>query len=252
MNHKKYFLPLVIIGLYFQPIIFHSQNLQSDYEYYNLFDSVVGVGNTAIYNGIEYEKKYRTFRESHEFYVTSEFVKGNVVYDSQPFYNMEMKYDVLDDDVIVQLPNHYNNIVIRLIKDKVSSFYISGDQFVRIENLKNNTDNNLDSGFYQLLYQSKNLTLYKKHKKNRIKKTDKEYVYYVFKDFNDYYLYDNNNYKKIKYKNDIIKMFPKLKKDINLFFKNNNSIYNSNYELFFEKLTKHMDSLIGSHKLFNE
>lgn len=252
MKNKKYFLPIVIISLYFQPIIFYSQNLQSDSEYYNLFDFIVGVGNTAIYNGIEYEKKYRTFRESHEFYVTSEFVKGNVVYDSQPFYNIEMKYDVFDDDLIVKLPNHYKNTVIRLIKDKVSSFYISGDQFVRIENMKNNTGNDLDSGFYQLLYQSKYLALYKKHKKSRIKKTDREYLYHVFKDINDYYLYSNNNYKEIKNKKDFIKMFPKLKNDINIFFKNNKSIYNSNYDIFFEKLTKHIDSLIVSNKLFNE
>jgi hypothetical protein len=251
---KKNTIQLVtIIFFYFQAVIFYGQNPQSDHEFYNVFDSIIGVGNNAIYNGIEYEKKYRTLGESHEFYFTSQFLKGNIIYDSQPYYNIYMKYDVLDDDLIVKLPNNYaGSSIIRLIKDKVKYFYIADNQFVRIENDKKNNSHDLNSGFYQLLYQSNYLVLYKKHKKSRTERSDKKYTYNVFKDITEYYLFYNKNYYVIKSQNDFVKLFPKLKSNINVFFKNNKPLYSSNYDMFLEKLTKHIDSLISKNELFNQ
>lgn len=244
---------MVAFFLYMQPVSFYSQNLQFDENHYSLFDSIVGLGNNAIYNGIEYEKKYRTLDESNEFYLTSQFIKGNIIYDAQPYYNIDLKYDVLDDDLIVKLPDPYKgNSIIRLLKDKVKSFYILEKQFVRLENNQKNTLDDLSSGFYQLLYESNTLGIYKKHIKNRTEKTDREYIYYTFKDINDYYLSYNNNFKKVKFKRDFVKIFPKQKNNINIFFKNNKAMYNSNYDLFLEKLAKHMDSLIAIKKTANE
>ena len=242
---KKKRIQLVIIFLFIlKSTISFSQNQSNQENYYKWFDDLIGIENTGIYNGFEYRKKYRTLEGSNEFYLTSQFVKGNIVYDQQPYYDIEMKYDINEDIIIVKLFTQSSFNIIQLVKEKIESFSINNKRFVRITN-------NEKEGFYELLFKSNYLTLYKKHEKQRNERLDKDFVYYVFKDKKEYFIQYNQKYHRIKSKADFSKLFPEQKKSINSFWKNNKVLYNSDYDMFLHKLSKHIETLISTNTSSN-
>lgn len=214
----------------------YSQNQSDKATSYNWFDAIVGVENTGLYNGTEYQKQYRTKEGNDEFYKTSDFVEGSIVYDQQHYYNVYMLYDVYKDEIIVRLSTQSSLDIIQLIKEKIESFSINNKLFVRVSNNEN-------QGFHEVLFKSNYLTLYKKHIKQRVQRSDEDFAYYVFKDKKNYIIKYNHNYYTIKSKSDFFKIFPEQKKDINSFYKTNKTLFKSDYDLFLNKLSNHIETL---------
>lgn len=235
---------IVILFFILSSIAFYAQTNSDQKKYYKWFDAVVGIENTSIYNGAEYKKQYRTLKGSNEFYLTSEFVKGNIVYNQQPYFDIYMLYDVYEDEIIIKLSTQSSLDVIQLIKEKIERFSINNKCFVRISN-------NEKEGFYELLFKSNYLTLYKKHIKQRNQRLDEDFVYYVFKDKKEYTIKYNQKYYRIKTKSDFSKIFPKQKKNINSFYKINKKLFKSDYDLFLNKLSKHIETLIATNTASN-
>lgn len=250
MKKQITFQFVLILFFLIQSVTIYSQiNKPEQENYYKWFDAVVGVGNTGIYNGVEYEKKYRTLGESHEFYATSQFLSGDVVYDSQSYFNIEMKYDVFEDELIVKLPNQYGgSIIIKLIKEKIESFNIKNNQFVRIYIGDKEQISEMDRDFYQVLYQSNTIKLYKKYRKSTVERSDKVFIYNIFKENNESYIYYDNKYYKVKSKGDFLRLFPEHKKRINAFYKSSKALRKSDNDKFQIELSKLIESLIT----FNE
>ncbi|UMB52676.1 hypothetical protein MKD41_10045 [Lutibacter sp. A64] len=221
-------------------ISFYGQTNSSQENYYKWFDAVVGVGNTDLYNGIQYKRSYNTINKNHEYFLSSDFIKGTVLYSNQPYFDVYLKYDIHNDELIAQLPSVKSNNTIQLIQQKVSSFSISGHSFVKLsaEGV---------SGFYEVLFEDSNIKFYKKYIKTIKKHLDKDFAYYVFTEKESYLLYYNNEYYQIKSKSNISKVLPNLKKDINLFYKNNTNLRKMNYELFLSKLSGYLSELISNN-----
>lgn len=243
----------VIIFFFFtlNSIAFYAQTNSDQKSYYKWFDAVVGVENLGIYNGVEYYKQYRTLKGSNEFYITTQFVKGTIVYDGQPYYNIDMKYNVYDDELIIKLANQKAFNIIQLIKEKIESFSIDNKHFVTVYNDKNEEFTNIKEGFYELLFQDNYLTFYKKHIKNRSERLDKDFVYYIFKDKKEYFLKYNQKYYRINSKSNFSKIFPEYKKNINAFYKNNKVLRKSDYDMFLNKLSRHIETLIATNTASN-
>ncbi|SNR66250.1 hypothetical protein [Lutibacter flavus] len=244
---KKVTLQYVLILFFLiQSTTIYSQIHKPEHEnYYKWFDAIIGVGNTGIYNGIEYEKKYRTLGESHEFYITSQFLNGDIVYDSQPYFNIEMKYDVFEDELIVKLPSQYGgSIIIKLIKEKIDSFNINNNRFVRIYIGDKEQISEINRSFYQVLYQSNYIKLYKKHRKTKLARSDKDFIYNVFKEQIESYIYYDKKYHQVKSKGDFLRLFPEQKKRINAFYKSNKVLRKSDNDKFLIELSKYIESLI--------
>ena len=53
---------------------------------------------------------------------------------------------------------------------------------------------------------------------------------------NEYVIYNNDGYTKVKSKSDVIHLFPELKNDIHRFYKNNKSLRRLNYNQFLTEL----------------
>lgn len=241
----RYFVFFLFIGI----ISINSQTTSDLKDYYKLFDSIVGHGNIGIYDGTEHKVAYVTLKGNHQFYFTSDYLVGNVIYDDQPYYDIQMKYDIFNDELIVKLPNGLAFIVIQLIKEKVNSFSLNNTQFNRITviNKENLVEENF--GFYELLYQSDHLSLYKKHKKLRTYHLDKEFAYNKFNYKSEYLIYYNDKYHDIKSKRTFIQLFPKSRKQINSFFNKNKILMKSDYELFLTYLMKLLSKNIADHKM---
>jgi hypothetical protein len=206
---------------------------QNDFkDQYASFDEIVGLKNTSLSYGILFKEKYRTLKGNHHYFNTDTFEEGNVKYKNETFYNVPLKYDLDSDKLIVNIRDEFETFSIVLEKLFVKEFTINNDRFINIK----------ESGFNEVLYKSKLISLFKKHQKKKKKKTDKSFLYYKFINENSYSIYFNNSYYKVKKESDFNKIFPKQKKFIHNYFKANKKIRKENFDVFLTQLAQNLSN----------
>lgn len=249
---KNIYIKLSIVTFLFLSSIFsYSQDVSNQGEYYKWFDSQISIENTSLNNGIRYKEKFRTKNGNHKFYLSAKFIKGDIVYDGQPFYDIEMKYDLFEDQIIINLPTQAGYSLFQLIKDHIESFNIEGTTFIKLADNEVNNSTNTITGFYEISLQSPNLILYNKHLKIRIKFLDNKVVFSEFKNKNEYYIYYQNSYFLIKRKSDLTKIFPLQKKIITSYYNSNKFLQKSNYDLFMIQLSEKISSSVNKTSNIN-
>lgn len=195
-----------------------SQAESSKNTYYTLYDSFNLYENNSIFNGLEYVDEYKSLKvDNHKFYKSYDFIKGFVIYNEQPYYNIKMKYDLLSDLIVLEFVNKkVNNL--SLNSNAIGEFVLDKDKFVRLDN-----DEVLSSfygnGFFKEVYKSEEYVLYVKYLKNKVEKIYDKKVYYVFTDYEVYVLFYKGRYYKIDSKKDILNAIPKREKEILAYYK---------------------------------
>ncbi|MGB6150659.1 MAG: hypothetical protein WBG48_01600 [Pricia sp.] len=184
---------------------------------YQWFDQQMGTANKGIYNGYNYTEKYRTINKKHKFFRSETFLPGMVHFEGQPYYDLELKYDLYEDNLLLNSKSAPGT-TIALKSSQINHFFITGQEFVRLT--ENNTKGLEATGFYQVLLETDILKLFKKNSKNIVKKVRKELVYYEFKDDNEYLLFYDGKYYPANRRKDLLRLFPKAKQDIGSYFKN--------------------------------
>ncbi len=104
--------------------------------------------NLHLYNGTEYLPRGHGVK-GFPFFQWPGLVSGSVFYDGNLYTAVGMQYDLEEDNLIIN--DYSGNYFIRLLKDKVGYFIISGHRFVHLlsgEGLP-------ASGFYESLYNGK-------------------------------------------------------------------------------------------------
>lgn len=208
-------------------------SLKKDYLW---FDKQIGIENTGLFNGLRYEEKYRMTNGTHKFYKSTEFIEGDIVYDLQHYYNIKMKYDLLEDQVIVSLTTNTGDNILKLLNNKLNEFHINSVEFKKLPDSAIANSNEEINGIYETLFNSTNLILYKKNKKIAKKNISKKHVYYTFKREDLYFCFYNNNYYEIQKKKDWFQIFPDQKKGIQSFYNKNKILYQSNFDSFMIQL----------------
>ncbi len=247
--HIKYFILSFLFS--FSISITNSQNTISLKDNYLWFDKQVGIENTGLFNGLRYDEEFRMENDNHKFYKTLEFLNGDIIYDRQPYYDIQMKYDLYEDQIIVNLITKSGNNILKLLNSKINSFAINGSEFIKLSNSSIINSNEIISGVYETLFNSPNFTLYKKNKKKAKKIITKKYLYYTLKDHSQYYYYQNKNYYLIKSKKDWIKIFPNKKKEIQTFYNKNKLLIQSNNDLFLKQLSLKLSNSIAYNTSLN-
>jgi hypothetical protein len=129
--------------------------------------------------------------------------------------------------------------------DKIIEFTINNHKFINI--LTNENDKNTFKGFFEILYESDSLRLYKKHQKEIIRKTDEKIVTYQFKDkFSHVVSYKNLNYK-LKKTNDLNTIFTNYKKEIKQLSKKHNAIRKSDPDNYMLAILKELHTIINTN-----
>ncbi|NOQ91307.1 MAG: hypothetical protein GQ552_01165 [Flavobacteriaceae bacterium] len=210
---------------------------------YKWFDNSVGIENTGLFNGLRYKEEYRTLDGSHKFYLSPNYINGNIVYDGQAYYDIKMKYDLFEDEIIVNLTANSGSSILQLLIDKIDAFSINENNFTKLHDNPIINSSEIITGIYQIIYQSPNLVCYKKNKKNAKKNLTKKNIYYSFKSEDSYYFYLNNDFFLVSSKRDFTKIFPDYKKEINSFYTNNKFLLNSNPDAFMTKLSSKLSDL---------
>ena len=199
----------------------HAQNDGKDaIEGYIAFDAVVGIENTNLSQGLLYSEKYRTVNEKKQFFKSSDFERGNIWHSHQPYYDQYMKYDAHHDELIVQLQSKTTGqrAALQLFKIDVDSFDLLEHRFIRLKPVENSPVEN--AGFYESLYQDKDLRLFAKHSKNKIERKGDRFVYYEFADLKkQYLLYYKNAFYNLNSKKDFGEALGIDKKELNRLYK---------------------------------
>ncbi len=223
----------------FLPFVFLGQAQKEEITYYNWFDNVIGQEHTGLYNGKQYVNLdiNRVFGEKHAFFLSDKVLKGSITYDGQTYYGVDMKYNLETDKLLVALKPGAVASILQLIRDKVDEFTINDYKFIRIDGFTEN--NTVINGFHEILLQNASYQLLKRHKKTKRKRLENlggNKLYSEFLSANKYVLFADGNYRSIKSKTDIIKIYPALKKEINQFYNKNKALRKSKPDRFIQRL----------------
>ncbi|MDT0647942.1 hypothetical protein RM545_14685 [Zunongwangia sp. F260] len=236
---KSYF-KLLLIFFFFSPFyLITAQISQPEKQYLMLYDNVIGLENTSLYNGVEYVEEYRTINREHQFFPSRDFVEGNLQYDDEIFYDVFLKFDVYNNRLIAALKSGNKETVLQLISEKVDWFQVYEKIFINVGSYEN------ISGFLELLAGSNTSGIYKQYVLDPIEMRDKQFVYYEFKPRDSrYYLLKDNQYFLVDSSKDFINVFPNEKERIRKFYKSNKNLLKASRDQFMKKLYIELNGIL--------
>ena len=110
-------------------------------------------GNSQLFSGpeyVDYSLRYHV-RNGHPFFLTSEKQAGSIYYNNQHFSSLQLAYDLVLDQVVLQQPG--SPLMLRFIDEHVRSFTIGGHRFTRLV-ADSTTGKALRTGYYEVLLDS--------------------------------------------------------------------------------------------------
>lgn len=188
----------------------------SEDAYYKVYDDYIGLENSELNNGVIVLQQYRTMDKSHMFFEKPEFLEGQVMYKNQG-YSTKLKYDLLNDLVVIKNESNNNTLPISLNSKLVDSFVIDNHNFVKLP-VQKNLEFLFENGFFEEVFKGEKFNLYIKHRKELKKNTNRSRILYFFLEEQTYLLKYDHQFHEIRNKRDIIKVVPHLKKEIKDFF----------------------------------
>lgn len=196
-----------------------------------LFDQIIGVENTAIFNGMEYIETHRIVNNKHKFFQSFDFVKGTVIYDGQPFFNVSLKYNIFEDLVLVRLDNQRGKNIIQLYRSRVDGFSIGGHQFVNIKN-----EDPEVTGIHEVILENPQFRVLKKYVLKEKTRLDKKLLYHEFETDDPLYFFEyNGQIQEVSLKN-LINTFPDDKSMIREQYRFHKKNLKSNSDIFMQRL----------------
>lgn len=175
--------------------------------------------------------------DNHRYLGDNQFIKGNLQYKGEPYYDLKLKYDIKEDEV-VYLPEEDNNYIkVNLIRDYIDAFTLNTKKF---ENLTKVLSSKFKKGFYEVALEYKGSILYIKHSKNAIeilKNNKKEIEYFAKK---EYLIFYNGNYSSLESERDLQQLFPEKKETIKAYYEKFLKLEKSNKTEFISNLLQQL------------
>ncbi|WP_422083316.1 hypothetical protein [Ulvibacterium sp.] len=239
----SYLLYLITLFCVTLPSFNFSQTAADNPSTHIWFDDIIGRTNSGIFNGVAYTEVYRVINERHQFFKEPDFVPGSVVYDGQPYFDVELKYDVYQGNLLTRNMETLGAPILIFDESNVTEFTINGHRF---KNVNQNLAENMAFGFLEVLMENDSLSLYKKHSKKIFKRTDKEILYYEFKDRHSYYIYYANIYHSLQKANDLNAIFPEYRKSLKAIRNRYASLGKSDPDAYMKSILSDLSALISS------
>ncbi|MGO4772524.1 hypothetical protein ACEN2I_12735 [Flavobacterium sp. W22_SRS_FK3] len=240
-NRQKKTINLLIFSIFLNVSYLYCQTNENS-SLYNYFDNAVGKDNLNINNGVVHSEPFRPMPKNNRYYI-DEFNIGDLSFEDEIYANVNIKYDVYDDQVIYKQNGETSNLPITLIKDKVDFFIFKNKKFIHLksESIK---FPKLVNGIYEENFTDTDISFYTKHRKEKIKIFQADGVYYNFIYYTDFIIKYNGLFYKIQSVKDIRAIFPSYKKEINNFYKTNRKLENSDKKQFMENIAKQINGLL--------
>ncbi|WP_148232078.1 hypothetical protein [Maribacter sp. HTCC2170] len=207
---------------------------------HHVYDGLVGLDNTGLFNGPEFKDQYLdSWDDSHIYLNSSAIMSGTVVYNNQFYTKVLMKYDILEDNLIIRSNDKLNHFLIKPLSGNISQFRIHNKTFVRLMDEKLNLEGN---GFFEAALQGERVSLYIKQVKKRKRQTVDNVLQYRFYQDNYYVLLYKGKYHTIFSIKDLKNVIPDKYKQIRNFQKQNKTLYRNNMDSFMTSLVKFLDA----------
>tara|TARA_R100000353_G_C6511982_1_gene196834 strand:+ start:6073 stop:6789 length:717 start_codon:yes stop_codon:yes gene_type:complete len=207
-------------------------------EVYKSYDSLVGNFNKELYNGTEFTDLYLNTDGSFRYLNGFSYTSGSVTYKGAYYPDVLLRYDLLEDNLIVKSNDNLSVFNVKLIPQFIDSFSLYNYNFVRLPltnlGLKGNS-------FFQSAYQGKTLELYIKHVKKKKDKALPSGLQYRFKEEYNFILKYNATYHLINSERELRRLFPHQKEEIKTFYRTYKILRKSNPSQFKINLIKYLD-----------
>ncbi len=172
---------------------------------------LIGIGDNAeIYHGSEYIRN-GIKAVGFPFFETDGMVPASVSYQGNTYFNLNLYYNLVSDEIIIS--NYAHNALIALPYDKIDSFTIGNHVFISL-NTKDFTGL-FNDGFYEQLF-SGETAIYAKREKKLVIGTGSEENKYI--QYDNFFIKLKNVFYKVDGKNSLLELFkdqePALKKYI--------------------------------------
>ena len=163
--------------------------------------------DSRLFNGREYIRN-GTNAKGFPFFEWDSLQTGSLTYDGILYHDIAMEYSLTSDELIIH--NFTGDALISLVPEKITSFSIAGHRFRYIAAALPET------GFYEELYASPQLTLLARRKKTLVPPSTQDeqpkYVqtdrYFLLIDANAYNIHNENDLLAVwKDKKDLLKKF---------------------------------------------
>lgn len=204
--------------------------------YYIEFDHLVGSYQNDLNTGKLFEDLYHTkSKNDFRFFKTYSPITGQVRYKGQDFYKCALKYDLYEDNLLLDNVDPTNPYLIKLDKTLVSSFSLEDQNFVKLP-LNAASFSFYKNGFFEIIGQYKEFNLFLKHMKSKKENVGDKNLYYSYTKKENILLEYKSGFYEITSKNSVLKILPERKKEIRSFYKNHDRLRSQNKTEFMKKL----------------
>lgn len=220
----KFRIAILISAVFFPVFVVCQQSNQIESKYH-WFDGLIGETNSGLFEGQAYYDIYNVKDGRHQFLNTAQFKTGSVTYKGQEYFNVALRYDIFNDNLIVRNKQVYWVPPMIFDTELLTNFSIGNSEF---KNFKETISDD-DTGFFEIILRSNSYTLLKKHKKKLFVKIQDDILYHEFKDDFTYYLRVETSHIKLKSIKELNSIYPEHKKSIKLLEKKYKSAKKSDF-----------------------
>lgn len=221
----------------------NAQNYNDSKEHYLFFDEITGIENSDLHVGVIYEEEHRVKNKSTKFFPKPDFVSGSVVFNKLPYFEIPLKYNVYDDELLMLVDKQFGGDLLQLHKKQVNNFKIGNHFFIKIDN----TD--IPAGFYERVMEKTFFSLFTKHRKTLKQQLGEKLVFYEFKDARKQcFLLYQKSYHSIEKLTDLISIFPKYETELHAL--NENIDPDLPFDIRLESFLEYLDkSIVENDKM---
>jgi len=118
----------------------------------HLSDSLYGADFSLI-NGEEYRYRH-TGTNGHPYFRNKSWIAGTVISGDREHQDVLLRYDIFDDNVILNHTSGSQTFMIALNKEVIGEFTLEGDHFIQLYDM-DIVNNSPDPGYYHEVYAGK-------------------------------------------------------------------------------------------------
>lgn len=242
----RYFFRInLLLSFFIYSSILMAQTKQLDNQTYDWFDQIIGNSNSGFFKGVLYVEKYNVINDQHNFFKSSNFMKGSVDYFGTKFSNLELKYNVFEDQLLARhMGINYAQVIVILEKNEITDFSIDKHFFKNINFLKTKKNKEV-WGFVEVLIENDVLIFYKKHRKKIIKKTNDKMLTHTFKNSSSYYVFYNNEWVELKNKKNVDAVFYQYEVELNKIYSKYKSSRKTTFNNYIESVILDLNKIIN-------
>jgi len=208
----------------------------------NLYNNAIEDNSMILTGG--YYNTVNIGINGHPFYANNYWETSTIVYKSQRYDSIEIRYDIYGDLLIMAYIDKEGNVrPIQLQSSKVEGFTLIGHHFVRLEA---DTLSVIKTGFFDLLYDGDKVKVLAKRKKEISRKHNMSDIVREYFQNDILYIKSDHNYYVVKGKKSLMEVLSERKNEIKVFLKKNKAKFRKDHEKQLIETVKYYNSIVNN------